>query len=86
MEFARRAVRASPVERVEPDRRRVLRRRLVVAATLAVGAVLLGVSLSVRPGDAVFYPLTASVAVTLLAGAVLSGPLHLGRTRSGELC
>jgi hypothetical protein len=56
------------------------RRRIVVVLTLIVGAVLLGFSLSVRPGAAVFYLLTALVAVTWVAGALLSGPLHLGRT------
>jgi drug/metabolite transporter (DMT)-like permease len=39
------------------------------------GAVLLGISLSVRPGDDVFYLLTVLVALTWVAGALLSGPL-----------
>jgi membrane protease YdiL (CAAX protease family) len=56
------------------------RRRIVVAATLVVGAVLLGISLSIRPGDAAFYLLTACVAAAWTVGAVLSGPLHLGWT------
>ena len=51
----------------------------VVAVTLVAGAVLLGVSLSVRPGDDVFYLLTVLVALTWVGGALLSGPLHLGR-------
>jgi membrane protease YdiL (CAAX protease family) len=55
------------------------RRRLVVLATLAVGAVLLGWSLTIRPGDPLFYALTLAVAATWLAGSLLSGPLHLGR-------
>ncbi|MEV4515820.1 CPBP family intramembrane glutamic endopeptidase [Dactylosporangium sp. NPDC049525] len=55
------------------------RRRIVAAVTLVVGAVLLGVSLSIRPGDALFYPMTLAVAATWVAGALLSGPLHLGR-------
>jgi membrane protease YdiL (CAAX protease family) len=55
------------------------RRRVVAAVTLVVGAVLLGVSLSIRPGDAWFYPMTLAVAATWVAGALLSGPLHLGR-------
>jgi membrane protease YdiL (CAAX protease family) len=54
------------------------RRRIVVAVTLLLGAVLLGVSLSISPGNAVFYLLTALVAATWTVGAVLSGPLHLG--------
>lgn len=56
------------------------RRRAVVAVALVVGAVLLGVSLSIRPGDAAFYLLTALVAATWVVGALLSGPLHLGWT------
>jgi membrane protease YdiL (CAAX protease family) len=55
-----------------------LRRRIVVAVVLVIGATLLGVSLSVRPGDAVFYPLTLGVAATWVVGGMLSGPLHLG--------
>jgi len=51
----------------------------VVAATLVAGAVLLGFSLSVRPGDDIFYLLTGLVALTWIGGALLSGPLHLGR-------
>lgn len=39
---------------------------------------MLGVSLSVHPGDALFYPLTLAVAAIWLLGGVLSGPLHLG--------
>jgi CAAX protease family protein len=54
------------------------RRRVVVAITLVVGAALLGVSLSVRPGDAAFYPLTLGVAAVWACGAAFSGPVHLG--------
>jgi uncharacterized protein len=54
------------------------RRRVVAAVTLVVGAALLGISLSIRPGDALFYPMTLAVAGTWVAGALLSGPLHLG--------
>jgi membrane protease YdiL (CAAX protease family) len=55
------------------------RRRIVVLATLAVGAVLLGWSLTIRPGDPLFYALTLAVAATWVVGSLLSGPLHLGR-------
>jgi hypothetical protein len=55
------------------------RRRVVVAATLAVGAVLLGFSLATEPGDPAFYPLTLAVAAVWVIGGILSGPLHLGR-------
>jgi membrane protease YdiL (CAAX protease family) len=72
------------IDRVERDHAQsdheFRRRRVVVAATLAVGAILLGFSLSIRPGDAAFYLLTASVAATWVTGAALSGPLHLGWT------
>ena len=54
------------------------RRRIVVAIVLVIGATLLGISLAVEPGDALFYPLTLAVAATWLVGGLLSGPLHLG--------
>ncbi|WP_336921690.1 CPBP family intramembrane glutamic endopeptidase [Aquipuribacter sp. SD81] len=54
------------------------RRRVVVAVVLVVGAVLLGVSLAVRPGDPAFYPLTLATAAVWVVGGILSGPLHLG--------
>jgi membrane protease YdiL (CAAX protease family) len=58
-----------------------LRRRIVVAITLALGATLLGLSFSVRQGDPAFYPLTIGLAATWTLGSVLSGPLHLGHIR-----
>jgi hypothetical protein len=54
------------------------RRRVVVAVVLALGAVLLGFSLPVRPGSAAFYPLTLLLATVWAVGGVASGPLHLG--------
>jgi len=60
------------------------RRRIVVAVTLVVGATLLGLSLSVRPGGFAFYPLTFAVAVTWVLGGLASGPLHLGYTLNGD--
>jgi membrane protease YdiL (CAAX protease family) len=72
----------SLIDRVERDHEQpdseFRRRRWVVAAVLAVGAVLLGISLSIRPGETAFYPLTLAVALTWVIGALLSGPLHLG--------
>ncbi|WP_205874285.1 CPBP family intramembrane glutamic endopeptidase [Mycobacterium camsae] len=56
----------------------VLRRRIVVAITLVLGAAILGVSLRTRPGEASFYWLTLSLAAVWLLGAFASGPLHLG--------
>ena len=55
-----------------------LRRRIVVAITLVLGATLLGLSFSVRQGDPAFYPLTFGLATTWALGSLLSGPLHLG--------
>jgi membrane protease YdiL (CAAX protease family) len=55
-----------------------LRRRIVVAITLALGATLLGLSFSIRQGDPAFYPLTLGLAATWALGSLLSGPLHLG--------
>ncbi|HEX5771289.1 MAG TPA: type II CAAX endopeptidase family protein [Nocardioidaceae bacterium] len=75
----------SPIERDhrEPDHM-FRRRRVVSAATLAVGATLLGLSLSTRPGDPDFYALTLALAATWVVGAFLSGPLHAGRMRFGR--
>jgi uncharacterized protein len=60
-----------------------LRRRIVVAITLAVGVTLLGLSFSVRQGDPAFYPLTLGLAATWTLGSLLSGPLHLGHVLLG---
>ncbi|NRQ50741.1 CPBP family intramembrane glutamic endopeptidase [Aeromicrobium stalagmiti] len=54
------------------------RRRRVVAGVSVAGAALLGKSLSTRPDSKEFYGLTLGVAATWTAGAVASGPLHLG--------
>lgn len=64
----------------------LLRRRLVVAITAVAGAVLLGLTLGVTPGDPLFYPGALVVATLWVIGAQASGPLHLGRgrTRSGQ--
>ncbi len=68
-----------PVERDHRESDRAFRRRRVgVAVTLVVGAVLLGVSLSQEPGDPMFYPLALALAATWVVGALLSGPLHIG--------
>lgn len=62
----------------EQTARAFLRRRIVVAITLVIGAVLLGISLPITPGYSSFYVLTAAVAGTWVIGGLLSGPLHLG--------
>jgi uncharacterized protein len=59
-------------------------RRRVVAAAAVGGAGLLGLSLSSEPGSRRFYVLTLGVAGTWLVGGVRSGPITLGRVRTGE--
>ncbi len=67
-----------PRDHHEPDGR-FRRRQVVVAVVLVAGAALLGWSLSVRPADPAFYPLTAGLAAVWVIGGLSSGPLHLGR-------
>lgn len=67
-----------PRDHREPDSA-FRRRQLVVTVVLAAGALMLGLSLSVRPADPAFYPLTAGLAAVWLIGGLGSGPLHLGR-------
>jgi membrane protease YdiL (CAAX protease family) len=61
------------------------RRRVVALLTLVVGAVVLGFALRIQPGDPMFYVATLGLAAVWTVGALVSGPLHLGRahTRSG---
>ncbi len=56
----------------------VRRRRVVVIVVLVLGAVLLGVSLTRRPGEASFYWFTFALAAVWAGGALASGPLYLG--------
>jgi len=56
----------------------VRRRRIVVAITLVIGAVVLGFSLRRHPGESSFYWLTLLLATVWIAGGLVSGPLHLG--------
>ena len=56
----------------------VRRRRIVVAITLVIGAVVLGFSLRRHPGESSFYWLTVLLATVWIAGGLVSGPLHLG--------
>ena len=55
------------------------RRQAVTVVVLALGAVLLGLSLRIEPGSTWFYPATLGLAVLWTVGAFASGPLHLGR-------
>jgi uncharacterized protein len=79
---ARRALAEALIEKVPRDHHQsdaeFRRRRIVVAVVLVAGATLLGISLSVQPGDNAFYPLTLGVAAIWTIGGFLSGPLHLG--------
>jgi membrane protease YdiL (CAAX protease family) len=56
----------------------VRRRRIVVAVVLALGAVVLGLSMTRHPGESSFYWLTLALSAVWLIGAFASGPLHLG--------
>lgn len=56
----------------------VRRRRIVVAITLVIGAAVLGYSLRRHPGESSFYWLMLVLAGVWTAGALTSGPLHLG--------
>jgi uncharacterized protein len=59
----------------------IRRRRVVVAVVLAIGAALLGFSLTRPPGAESFYWLTLALAGVWAVGAFASGPLHLGSVR-----
>jgi membrane protease YdiL (CAAX protease family) len=68
----------------EPDEV-VKRRRIVVIATLMLGAALLCISLAiVPPGDPTFYWFALALATVWIGGGLLSGPLRLGRIRVGR--
>ena len=74
---AREIVNACPIPRHEPPSV-VRRRRVIVSVVLVIGAVLLGYSLTLEPGNELFYWLTLALAGVWAAGAFASGPLHLG--------
>lgn len=81
-----RAALVTPVPRDHRDSSRVLwRRRIISALTLVVGGAVLWWSLQLSPGDPLFYVGAAVLAAIWLFGALLSGPLFLGRahTRAG---
>ncbi|MFK5688379.1 CPBP family intramembrane glutamic endopeptidase [Ornithinimicrobium sp. LYQ92] len=81
-----RAALVTPVPRDHRDPPAVLRRRRIVTVlTLLVGAALLGWSLRLEPGNPYFYLGTTALAAAWVVGALLSGPLYLGRghTRRG---
>lgn len=55
------------------------RRQAITVVVVILGAVVLGVSLRIEPGNAWFYPSSLALAAVWAAGAFASGPLHLGR-------
>ncbi len=77
--FARAAL-VVPVTRDHTESDRAFRRRRIVSAlTLVLGAVTMTWALRIQPGDNTFYVATFALAVVWAGGALLSGPLHLGR-------
>jgi membrane protease YdiL (CAAX protease family) len=79
------AIRPVLIDKVERDHRQTdaqfRRRRIVVAITVVIGAILLGQSFATEQGDPAFYPLTLGLAATWAIGSFASGPLHLGHIR-----
>jgi membrane protease YdiL (CAAX protease family) len=55
----------------------------VTGIGVVIGAVVLGLSLRIEPGNDWFYPATLGLALVWTVGAFASGPLHLGRTLQG---
>ncbi|MDQ2846976.1 MAG: CPBP family intramembrane metalloprotease [Actinomycetota bacterium] len=84
-----RFVRAALLDPVPRDHREsdsaFRRRRIVACITIVIGAVLLGLSLNLSPGDKRFYLSTFALAAVWTIGSFVSGPLHLGQanTRAG---
>ena len=73
------------VPRDQRDTPGALRRRQVVTVGfVAVGAVVLGLSLQIEPGSRLFYVSTLGLAAVWTAGAFASGRLHLGRIAFGD--
>lgn len=64
---------------VEEDPQVVRRRRITVVGVLLIGAALQAYSLTRHPGDSSFYVFTLAMAAVWTVGALVSGPLHLGR-------
>ncbi|MBS9534728.1 CPBP family intramembrane metalloprotease [Mycobacterium sp. M1] len=59
----------------------VLRRRIVVAVVLVLGAAVLGFMHTKNPGEPAFYWLSLALAAVWAGGALLAGPMHLGMVR-----
>lgn len=90
VEEVRKFIRAALVDPVPRDHQQsdaaFRRRRIVAVATLVCGIAVNAWALRIPPGDDLFYVGTILLAAVWAGGALLSGPLHLGRahTREGE--
>lgn len=73
----RRAVTNVAVPQHEPPSV-VLRRRIIVGIVLVIGAAVMGFTMARRPGESGFFWLTLALGAVWIAGALASGPLHLG--------
>jgi membrane protease YdiL (CAAX protease family) len=82
------AVRRSLWDQVPRDHREsasaLRHRQWVTGVVVVIGAVVLGLSLRIQPGNDWFYPATFGLALVWTVGAFASGPLHLGRTLRGR--
>lgn len=68
------------VPRDQRDTQAALRRRqLVTGGVVFIGAIVLGLSLRIEPGNPWFYPAAFGLALVWTFGAFASGRLHLGR-------
>jgi len=75
-----------PVERNHMETTEALvQRRWISSVTLALGSLMLAFTLRVAPGDPAFYAATLALATTWIVGALISGKVYLGnsRTRAG---
>jgi membrane protease YdiL (CAAX protease family) len=66
------------------SRRDLRRRQLVTIGFVVLGAIVLGFSLRIDAGSRWFYPATLGLAGVWAVGALVSGPLHLGRITHRE--
>lgn len=76
----------TPVQR-EPSEtpEELVHRRLVCAATLAVGSFMMAWTIRIQPGNPAIYGAILALGTTWIVGALLSGKIYLGaaRTRKG---
>ncbi len=55
------------------------RRQWVTGIVVVIGGIVLGLSLRLEPGSVAFYGSSLALSAVWAAGALASGPLHLGR-------